>query len=176
MREEAERRVDQVMLLLKVITIGAWIVFAVALAGELLGWWEAAGEVALMAASLLGAAGTLALALYGASRGRVRSVGANVHGNTRQLDLANATLLSMKVQLERLGTLDAMDVKLGKLDAMDAKLGKLDAMDAKLGTLDTMNVKLDRLDAIQLRLDQQTGVLGDQLAVLHAIRDRLPGG
>lgn len=33
--------------------------------------------------------------------------------------------------------------------------------------------KLDSLDAIQLELDRQTGVLGEQLAVLTDVRDRL---
>lgn len=52
-------------------------------------------------------------------------------------------------------------------DAVRDNGALLGSMDTKLDSLK----KLDELDEIQLELDVQTGVLGDQLAVLKEMRD-----
>lgn len=136
-------------------SIVSFLIAGLAFLGELLGWWNDLGEIAMNAATVSGVVLAIGFGLGNASR--------------RQADGIHDTVV------DNGGTLGSVDGKLdsvdGRLDSVDGKLDKLDSVDNKLDKLDSVDNKLDDLDRIQLQLDKQTGVLDDQLEVLKDISE-----
>lgn len=132
-------------------SIVSFLIAGFAFLGELLGWWNDLGEIAMTTGTVSGVVLAIGFGLGNASRRQADSIHETVADN-------GGTLASVD------GKLDSVDGKLDTLDSMDNKLDKLDTMDGKLD-------KLDDLDRIQLQLDKQTGVLDDQLDVLKEISE-----
>jgi len=108
--------------------IVGWALFLVGLVGELLGWWNARGELLMTVGAVVGVPMSVVGLVWGASRAQVRRLFVMVTDNSAILHHHTGFFVSM-------------------------------------------DNKLDNLDAIQLELDRQTGVLGEQLAVLRRLGD-----
>ncbi len=145
---------EQLERLLWILTALFFTGAAITLVGELVGWWQDAGEIALTILTVGGVFVGVAALGTGATR-------TQAHGLETQLGTIQGTLGGMD------RTLGGMDHKLG---GMDHKLEKLDGIEAALVQEDGM---LDRLDVVQVHLDAQTGVMDRQLSILAEIRDRL---
>lgn len=140
---------DTAQRILRTGMVISFLVAALGVVGELLGWWNEIGEL-LMTTGTVGGLVLGATSIIGnASRTQVEAVAGGVAQANQQL-----------------GKLDTIDDRLHTLDEIEAGLGMLD----KLDTLDAIDSDLDK---VHVQLDQQTGVLDQQVGRLTQIRDRL---
>lgn len=141
---------DTAQRIFRVGMVISFLVAALGIVGELLGWWNDVGEVLTTVGTLTGVLlGTFSV-FSSASEDQVSDVAAGVAQANR--------------------TLGRIDEDLDRLDTIDGKLDQLETIDGKLDTLDAID---DDLDKVQVQLDKQTGVLDQQVGLLTEIRDRL---
>lgn len=134
---------DTAQRILRIGMVISFLVAALGIVGEILGWWNDIGELLTTTGTLGGLILGATSIIGNASRTQVHGVATEVHSVADGVERANETL-----------------------GETNAKLEKLDTIDAKLD-------KLDDLDQVQLELDKQTGVLDRQVGLLTEIRDRL---
>lgn len=115
---------ERAILISKAVMWAGILLGIVAIAGEILGWWNETGEAMLTVATVLGAVGGLMALVVGSSSEEVRTVHHAVQENGE--------------------TLDSVDTKLDKLDTIDVKLDKLDELDVIQAELDRQTGALDR--------------------------------
>lgn len=98
----------------------SFLVAALGIVGELLGWWNDTGEVLATVGSLAGILlGTVSI-LANASQSQVAEVASGVQHATEALDETNGKL----DKLEKLDKLDTIEGKLHTLDDIDEDLGQ----------------------------------------------------
>ncbi len=95
----------------------SWVIFFTALAGEVFGWWNDAGEIAISVTGVLGSLLAVIALLVAATKGQVRAATEGVTDNGRRLGLIHHQLIDVGGDVEPLhgdmGTLhdDMGDVK-----------------------------------------------------------------
>lgn len=133
-----------------ILTALLFLLGAVSIAGELLGWWNDLGEIGAIVGTLGSLVVGVATYQHGADRSQVQAVHGSVEAN-------GATLRRLE------GKADEQLVQLSKLDQLD-RLDRLEELE-----------KLDQLDELARLETLQVGQ-GEQTAVLEDIRDHLSPG
>lgn len=110
---------DRAQRILKAITVVSFAIALVALLGELRGWWNDLGEIAITVATIVGALGGVATVLVGSTSDEVRSVGREIRSVGEAVDRNGG-------KLDAIGDALVEDTENGRVSRLDVVQAELD--------------------------------------------------
>ncbi len=129
---------DRLYRLMILLSILGFSIAALGLVGELLGWWNDIGEWSMAVGMFLGVLTAVIAVMIGSTRGQARRIADAVLDNNGKLDEAN-----------------------GKLDRTNEQLFHIDGKLEKLDTLDVIQVNLDHQTGVMGRQVQLLTAIRD---------------